>query len=159
MSDRPPTPPCVRFRTRRFNRISAETRIGGLHRPLLRSPVCQYSALPHTLRVPHYPFAGSPRFRGILLSTYWPPSSVSSDLRLFGPSLLFFEVLWPLLTSHSSLLLRSLSNTSTRSPPVRPPRVLTRSFTLIPAMFTSSDSVQLLGFGSPCSLTLARGLT
>ena len=28
MSDRPPTPPCVRFRTRRFNRISAETRTG-----------------------------------------------------------------------------------------------------------------------------------
>ncbi|MBR7010123.1 MAG: site-specific integrase [Oscillospiraceae bacterium] len=26
MSDRPPTPPCVRFRTRRFHRISAETR-------------------------------------------------------------------------------------------------------------------------------------
>ena len=28
MSSRPLTPPCVRFRTRRFNRISAETRTG-----------------------------------------------------------------------------------------------------------------------------------
>ena len=44
-------------------------------------------------------------------------------------------------------------------PPVRPPRVLTRSFTLIPALFTASDSVQLLGFGLSGSLTLAYGLT
>ena len=44
-------------------------------------------------------------------------------------------------------------------PPVRPPRVLTRSFTLIPALFTASDSVQLLGFDLRCSLTLACGLT
>ena len=28
MSDRPPAPPCVQFGTRRFNRISAETRTG-----------------------------------------------------------------------------------------------------------------------------------
>ena len=44
-------------------------------------------------------------------------------------------------------------------PPVRPPRVLTHSFTLIPAMFTASDSVQLLGFDLFSSLTLACGLT
>ena len=44
-------------------------------------------------------------------------------------------------------------------PPVRPPRVLTHSFALIPAMFTASDSVQLLGFGLYGSLTLAYGLT
>ena len=42
---------------------------------------------------------------------------------------------------------------------VRPPRVLTRSFTLIPALFTASDPVQLLGFGLSGSLTLAYGLT
>ena len=35
----------------------------------------------------------------------------------------------------------------------RPPRVLTRSFPLMPAMSTLSDSVQLLGFGLLCSLT------
>ena len=73
---------------------------------------------------------------------------------MFGPSH-FFVVLWPLLTSHSSLLLREFFF----SPPVRPPRVLTRSFTLIPALFTASDSVQLLGFGLCSSLTLAYGLT
>ena len=28
LSDRPPTPPCVRFRTRRFNRMSADARTG-----------------------------------------------------------------------------------------------------------------------------------
>ena len=44
-------------------------------------------------------------------------------------------------------------------PPVRSPRVLTHSFTLIPAMFTASDSVQLLGFGLSSSLALAYGLT
>ena len=44
-------------------------------------------------------------------------------------------------------------------PPVRPPRVLTHSFALIPAMFTASDSVQLLGFNLYGSLTLAYGLT
>ena len=44
-------------------------------------------------------------------------------------------------------------------PPVRSPRVLTHSFTLMPAMFTASDSVQLLGFDLFSSLTLAYGLT
>ncbi len=44
-------------------------------------------------------------------------------------------------------------------PPVRPPRVLTRSFTLMPAMFTASDSVQLLGFDLFRSLTFAYSLT
>ena len=42
---------------------------------------------------------------------------------------------------------------------VRSPRVLTHSFTLIPAMFTANDSVQLLGFDLSSSLTLACGLT
>ena len=36
---------------------------------------------------------------------------------------------------------------------MRPPRVLTRSFTLMPATSTANDSVQLLGFGLHCSLT------
>ena len=39
-----------------------------------------------------------------------------------------------------------------------PPRVLTRSFTLIPAVFIASDSVQLLGFSFSGSLTLAYNL-
>ena len=43
---------------------------------------------------------------------------------------IFFLVLWPLLTSHSSLLLRIFFNMSTPNTPVRPPRVLTRSFPL-----------------------------
>ncbi len=43
--------------------------------------------------------------------------------------------------------------------PVRSPRVLTHSFTLIPAMFTASDSVQLLGFDLTGSLTLVCSLT
>ena len=43
--------------------------------------------------------------------------------------------------------------------PVRSPRVLTHSFTLIPAMSTANDSVRLWGFGLLCSLTLACGLT
>ena len=40
----------------------------------------------------------------------------------------------------------------------RPPRVLTRSFPLIPAISITSDSVQLLGFGLCGSLTLACNL-
>ena len=63
-------------------------------------------------------------------------------------------LLWPRLTSHSSLLLRCLRC----YPSVRSPRVLTRSFPLIPALFTLSDSVQLLGFGLFGSLTLTYGL-
>ena len=41
---------------------------------------------------------------------------------------------------------------------MRPPRVLTRSFPLIPAITTACDSVQLLGFDLYGSLTLAFGL-
>ena len=41
---------------------------------------------------------------------------------------------------------------------MRPPRVLTRSFPLIPAIITVCDSVQLLGFGLFGSLTLTFGL-
>ena len=37
-------------------------------------------------------------------------------------------------------------------PPVRPPRVLTRSFPLIPAAFTEECSVQLLDFSLLCNL-------
>ena len=124
----------------------------GLHRPLLCLPDHRHSALLHTLRVPHYPFAGSPPVGGILRSSCRPPFSL---LRTYDCSALstFFVVLWPLLTSHSSLLLREFF-----PPPVRPPRVLTRSFALIPALFTASDSVQLLGFGLAGSLTLAYGL-
>ncbi len=43
-------------------------------------------------------------------------------------------------------------------PPVRSPRVLTRSFPLIPAIITACDSGQLLGFDLNSSLTLAFGL-
>jgi len=46
---------------------------------------------------------------------------------LFGPSLVA-SVLWPLLTSRNSLLLRSLSNSVYSFPLARPPRVRTQSF-------------------------------
>ena len=51
---------------------------------------------------------------------------------MFGPSrvLFFFPVLWPLLTSHSSLLLRIFFPIRLLNAPVRPPRVLTHSFPL-----------------------------
>ena len=52
-----------------------------------------------------------------------------------------------------------VSASSPSVPPVRSPRILTRSFPLIPAMFTAYDSVQLLGFGLLSSLTLICGLT
>src|SRR5699024_7465803 len=39
-----------------------------LHRPLLRLPDCQHSALPHILHVPHYPSVGSSGLLDILLS-------------------------------------------------------------------------------------------
>ena len=42
----------------------------------------------------------------------------------------FFPVLWPLLTSHSSLLLRIFFRICLLHAPVRPPRVLTHSFPL-----------------------------
>ena len=41
---------------------------------------------------------------------------------------------------------------------MRPPRVLARSFPLIPAIATVHDSVQLLGFDLCCSLTLIHSL-
>ena len=41
---------------------------------------------------------------------------------------------------------------------MRPPRVLTRSFPLIPAIATVHDSVQLLGFNLYSSLTLIHSL-
>ena len=47
-----------------------------LHRPFRRPPESQYSALPHTLRVPHYPFAGSLSLDSILRSSYRSPSFV-----------------------------------------------------------------------------------
>ena len=49
---------------------------------------------------------------------------------MFGPSRVFFPVLWPLLTSHSSLLLRIFFRIRLLNAPVRPPRVLTHSFPL-----------------------------
>ena len=47
---------------------------------------------------------------------------------MFGPSRVFFSVLWPLLTSHSSLLLRTFFRIRLLHAPVRPPRVRTKSF-------------------------------
>ena len=41
---------------------------------------------------------------------------------------------------------------------MRPPRVLARSFPLIPAIATVHNSVQLLGFDLYCSLTLIHSL-
>ena len=41
---------------------------------------------------------------------------------------------------------------------MRPPRVLARSFPLIPAISTAYDSVQLLGFDLDRSLTLIHSL-
>ena len=41
---------------------------------------------------------------------------------------------------------------------MRPPRVLARSFPLIPAIITAHDSVQLLGFDLDSSLTLVHSL-
>ena len=46
---------------------------------------------------------------------------------MFGPSRVF-SVLWPLLTSHSSLLLRTFFRIRLLHAPVRPPRVRTKSF-------------------------------
>ena len=46
------------------------------------------------------------------------------------PEFLFPPVLWPLLTSHSSLLLRIFFRIRLLDAPARPPRVLTRSFPL-----------------------------
>ena len=77
---------------------------------------------------------------------------------MFGPSRFFFPVLWPRLTSGSSLLLRVFFRICLLDASARPPRVLTHSFPLIPAAFTSDDSVQLLGFGFLSGLTLICGL-
>ena len=49
---------------------------------------------------------------------------------MFSPSRVFFPVLWPLLTSHSSLLLRIFFRIRLLDAPMRPPRVLTHSFPL-----------------------------
>ena len=46
------------------------------------------------------------------------------------PELFFSSVLWPLLTSHSSLLLRIFFRIRLLNASVRPPRVLTHSFPL-----------------------------
>ena len=49
---------------------------------------------------------------------------------MFGPSQVFFPVLWPLLTSCSSLLLRIFFRIRLLHASARPPRVLTHSFPL-----------------------------
>ena len=77
---------------------------------------------------------------------------------MFGPSRLFPPVLWPLLTSCSSLLLRIFFEYVYSNASARPPRVLTHSFPLLPAAFTVSDSVQLLGFILRWKLALVHGL-
>ena len=58
MSDRPPTPPCVPFGTRRFNRISAQTRTGLGYCSILpvrvflsRLPVAHGHFLPYASRL------------------------------------------------------------------------------------------------------------
>lgn len=66
-------------------------------------------------------------------------------------------VLWIHLTPRdkSSFNRSSLKKFPTST---RPPRVLARSFPLIPAISIAGDSVQLLGFGLYSSLTLACNL-
>lgn len=72
---------------------------------------------------------------------------------MFGPSRFFFPVLWPLLTSCGSLLLRIFL------PCVRKTSPGTHTFfPSLPAAFTVSDSVQLLGFILSWKLALAYGL-
>ena len=58
-------------------------------------------------------------------------------------------LIWLLLTSRNSLLLRSTFATL-----ARPPRIMTQSSSLISAIFTLHDSVQLSGFDFNCNLTL-----
>ena len=73
---------------------------------------------------------------------------------MFGPSRFFFPVLWPLLTSCGSLLLRIFF-----LPCVRKTSPGTHTFfPSLPAAFTVSDSVQLLGFILSWKLALAYGL-
>ena len=73
---------------------------------------------------------------------------------MFGPSQ-FCPVLWPLLTSCGSLLLRI----HFFSKCVRKTSPGTHTlFPSLPAAFTVSDSVQLLGFVLLCKLTLVYGL-
>ena len=97
----------------------------GLHRPVLCLPVRQLSAC----RQP-----SSRKCSALIMLT-----SFRSVLRTNDCSALpcYCQVLWPLLTSCGSLLLRIFPHAS-----ARPPRVLTRSFPLIPAPSTA---------GVPCS--------
>lgn len=66
--------------------LSSICSAGLLLRPFLHVSECRHSALPHTLYVPRYPFAGSSF--GILLSLRRLSLTVyTRDLRLCGPSL------------------------------------------------------------------------
>lgn len=71
---------------------------------------------------------------------------------MFSPFRIFFPVLWPLLTSCRSLLLRIFFCVGKTSPGTH------TFFPSLPAAFTVSDSVQLLGFILSWKLALAYGL-
>ena len=81
------------------------------------------------------------------------PSEIYLGLTIVRPFPVFFPVLWPLLTSCGSLLLRIFL------PCVRKTSPGTHTFfPSLPAAFTVSDSVQLLGFILSWKLALAYGL-
>ena len=85
-----------------------------LHRPVPFLPDCQHTALPHTLRVPHYLFVGSPPLCGI--------SVHHADFLQCVVTARFFQYVY--------------SNAS-----ARPPRVFTRSFPFYLPHLPKSDSV------------------
>ena len=108
------------------------------HRPVpFLLPDCQHSALPA------YPSCSALSFLwAARLFAVFPFIMLTSFCNLLGtndcsviPS--FFPVLWPLLTSCGSLLLRIFFPNAS----ARPPRVLTRSFPLYLPHLPKSDSV------------------
>ena len=77
---------------------------------------------------------------------------------MFGPSRFFFPVLWPLLTSCSSLLLRIFFRIRLLKCVCKTSPGTHTFFPSLPAAFTESGSVQLSGFVLHCKLTPASGL-
>ena len=145
MSSRPLTPPCVRFRTRRFNRISATTRTGlgccsilPVRVFLLRLPFGHDYSLPCASRLCGnclQPSPATPVFLIVLGSLLW---SLVSSIVSRCSICIGGEATCPIPASLSSCL---LSRSSPASPGCRPSHSASHSGHFCPGCGKSALSV------------------
>ena len=131
---RPPTPPYVRFRIRRFLTSHGWFNLNA------RFPVCAQLYLADSVRY----FQFQALLRGICKGQSENQYNSTCQVRPFTKR--STQLIWLRLTSDGHL--RHLSTTLVPKPRQtdRPPRVMRVTFTLMPAAFTSAPSVQVQGF-------------